>query len=156
MKTFTALTASAAALAYTNATITNLGVEEDTFEDYSLKDFNMFGDVSGLPQYLECMACGKAVDWFDNSVLGNKKTVDYVFDVIAAGIFISGLFHPRFASKELVVQFGTPINDTLKNHLLTKDRICNETLGFCSRPKITPIDLQSVVDGILATKPAII
>ena len=158
MKTFSALVASAAAIASVNATITNLGIEEDDdvrLENYSLSDFSIFSqlNVSGIDSYLECMACGKGIDFLDNAIFNNKKFVAYVEDVIAAVIFISGKFQPRWASKQLVVQFGRPVVDVLQNHLVSKDRICNEILGWCQNPKITPIDLQGVVDEILATKP---
>lgn len=36
---------------------------------------------------------------------------------------------------------------------MTKDRVCNEHLGWCQSPVITKIDLQTVIDDILATKP---
>jgi len=41
----------------------------------------------------------------------------------------------------------------VEDYLVTKDRVCNEALGWCSDPIITEIDLDTVVDNILATKP---
>ena len=41
----------------------------------------------------------------------------------------------------------------LSSELITKDRICNENLGLCTHPVIEQIDLQQVVNDILATKP---
>lgn len=38
--------------------------------------------------------------------------------------------------------------------MLTKARICDEMLGWCNRPHITEIDLEQVVNDILADKPA--
>jgi len=110
-------------------------------------------DLQGLPSYLECMACGKGLELFDSKVIGNKKLTDYIEDAISAVIFISNKFHPRMASKQIVVQFGRPMIDVVQNHLLSKDRICNEILHVCKKPVITKIDLQGVVDGILANKP---
>ena len=151
------MAASAAAIASVNATISNLGIEEDgnTLSNYSLSDFSILSqlDLGGLDNYLECMACGKGIDLLDRTIFSNKKLLAYIEDVIAAGVFISGAFHPRLASKQLVVQFSRPIVDVLKNHLVSKDRICNEVLGWCKNPTITPIDLQSVVDRILSDKP---
>ena len=43
--------------------------------------------------------------------------------------------------------------DVVENYLVTRDRICNERLGLCREPVITAIDLNEVVDNILATKP---
>ena len=108
MKTFGALAASAAAIASVNATISNLGIEEDDdvrLENYSLNDFSVFGqlNVGGIDKYLECMACGKGIEFLDSAIFNNKKFVAYVEDVIAAVIFISGTFQPRFASRQLVV-----------------------------------------------------
>ena len=42
----------------------------------------------------------------------------------------------------------------VEDYLVTKDRICNERLGWCKNPVITEIDLNTVVSNILATKPA--
>ena len=139
------MAASAAAIASVNATISNLGIEEDgeTLSNYSLSDFSVLSqlDLGGIDSYLGCLACGKGIDLIDRTILSNKKLLAYVEDVIAAGVFISGVFHPRMASKQLVVQFSRPIVDVLKNHLVSEDRICNEILGWCKNPTITPIDL---------------
>ena len=101
-----------------------------------MADFSMFGGINGIPKALECMACSKAIDWVDG-VLANKKVVDYVEDAVAALCFISGKFKPRTACKQLVVQFGNPLDEVLVSKLISKDRICNEILGFCQHPKIT-------------------
>ena len=52
-----------------------------------------------------------------------------------------------------VRQFGEPMFDVVENYLLTKNRICNETLGWCKSPVITPIEVDKVVNDILSTKP---
>jgi hypothetical protein len=36
---------------------------------------------------------------------------------------------------------------------LTKERICNEELGLCSKPVIEEISIKSVVDNMLKDKP---
>ena len=41
----------------------------------------------------------------------------------------------------------------LASYLLSKDRLCNETLGLCKNPLIEEIPLEDVVNRILATKP---
>ena len=43
--------------------------------------------------------------------------------------------------------------DVVENYLVTKDRICNERMGLCTSPTITPIDVTHVAKNILATKP---
>ena len=52
-----------------------------------------------------------------------------------------------------VRQFGEPMFDVVENYLLTKNRICNEKLGWYNSPVITPIDVDQVVTNILSTKP---
>ncbi len=42
----------------------------------------------------------------------------------------------------------------LTKYILSRDRICNETLGLCHHLKIKELDLVDVVDNILATKPS--
>ena len=61
--------------------------------------------------------------------------------------------HPLQQCPKLVRQFGEPMYTVVEDYLLTKDRICNEHLGWCTDPVITPIELDSVLDNILATKP---
>ena len=41
----------------------------------------------------------------------------------------------------------------VENYLVTRDRICNERLGWCKNPVITELNLNDVVKNILATKP---
>lgn len=41
----------------------------------------------------------------------------------------------------------------VEQYLATKDRVCNEYLGWCTDPVITKIDLETTVENILATKP---
>ena len=55
--------------------------------------------------------------------------------------------------KDFVHQFGEPMFDAIEGYILTKDRICNEHFGFCKSPIITSLDLDTVVNNILATKP---
>ena len=112
------------------------------------------GGIDGVLKPLECMACTKALDWVDNTVLGNKKIVDYIFDAFAAACFISGKFKPRRQCREFVTQFGRPLVEVTSKHLLTRDRICTELLGFCNHPHITEINLEQAVNDILATKPS--
>lgn len=40
--------------------------------------------------------------------------------------------------------------------ILSKDRICNEKLGVCSKPVIQELDLNAAINSILKDKPAII
>ena len=41
----------------------------------------------------------------------------------------------------------------LTDKMLTRDRVCDEALGFCSKPVILEIDIHQAVDAILADKP---
>ena len=42
----------------------------------------------------------------------------------------------------------------LEGPLLSRDRMCDEMLGWCSKPVIQEIDLHQAVDKILSNKPA--
>ena len=123
-------------------------------QDYSFEDF-FNPEFGSILKPLECTACGKAVSWLD-TIFDNKKFVDYGFDVVSAACLISGNFAPRLSCKQLVVQFGRPFVDVLQNHLLTKQRICDEVLGLCNRPHLTQIQVEDVVDEILENKPELI
>ena len=84
-------------------------------------------------------------DWFHNSLL---KIASDICD-------ISGVVGHRFEiCPQLVSQFGEPMFDVFEQYIFTKDRICVEMLGICKSPTITEIDLTSVCDNVLATKPA--
>lgn len=41
----------------------------------------------------------------------------------------------------------------LSRYLLTRDRVCDEWLGWCSAPVYEQIDLNNLVTDILSTKP---
>ena len=66
---------------------------------------------------------------------------------------MAGKFEPRFSCRQLVIQFGRPFVDVLQNHLLTRQRICDEILGVCNRPHITEIAVEDAVAEILENKP---
>ena len=51
-------------------------------------------------------------------------------------------------------QYGDVLLDVVFGEILTKDRICNESLGICTHPVIEQIDVHDVVNDILSTKPA--
>ncbi len=53
----------------------------------------------------------------------------------------------------MVHQFGEPMFTVVEQYLATKNRVCNEYLGWCTDPVITKIDLATTVENILATKP---
>ena len=65
----------------------------------------------------------------------------------------STLGHRLTVCPEFVTQFGDPMFTVFEDYLFTRDRICNERLGLCESPIITELDLNTVVDNILATKP---
>ena len=70
-----------------------------------------------------------------------------------ACVLMRAVGHPLQTCPEFVVQFGEPLFKVVEEYLITKDRICNEKLGYCRNPVITEINLDTVVDNILATKP---
>jgi hypothetical protein len=41
----------------------------------------------------------------------------------------------------------------VEEYLVTKNRVCNEHFGWCTDPVITKINLETVIENILATKP---
>lgn len=51
-------------------------------------------------------------------------------------------------------QYEDALIKSLSTNLISGSRICNETLGLCPKRPIEELDLHTVVDNILATKPA--
>lgn len=53
----------------------------------------------------------------------------------------------------MTAQYEYALGFALTHYMLNKDHMCNEVLGLCEGPHIEEIKLETVVDGILATKP---
>ena len=93
--------------------------------------------MDGLDSLLE-------VDFVHNTIL---TLASWVCD-------ITGVTGHRFeVCPLLVTQFGEPLFTVIEDYIFTRDRVCNERLGFCKSPIITELDLSTVVNNILATKP---
>ena len=77
-----------------------------------------------------------------------------ILNIATAMCEFKNLLGHRFdACPELVHQFGEPMFDVAERYLFTKARLCNEHFGWCTEPVIEKIDLDTVVNNILATKP---
>lgn len=48
---------------------------------------------------------------------------------------------------------ATPIIDMLGREMLSKERICNEWLGYCEIPKFETVTVNDFAAEILADKP---
>ena len=148
MKTFTALAGVAVAIA---------SVDSATAEDitnYTMADFGL-GNPGSILQPLECLACGKAISWFDGVVQSASLQYYLLDDILAAVCLLPAIpFTPKKQCRQVAIQYGTAALDALSKHFLTKNRVCNEMLGMCQHPKITSIDLEQTVNDILADKPA--
>lgn len=54
---------------------------------------------------------------------------------------------------QIVPQMGYQLFPVLSGYLFTRDRVCDEWLGWCSAPVYEAIDLHNLVSEILSTKP---
>ena len=109
--------------------------------------------LNGLGSMFKCQSCALGM-----SALSSLLEVGFIhsgiLDIAAAICEYSGAMNHRFHMCPLLVhQFGEPMFTVVEDYLLSKDRICNEHFGWCTSPVITPIDLDTVVDNILSTKP---
>ena len=108
--------------------------------------FEKYGNI------VTCEACNAATKGVQAFLRSDKVTKDiktFFIDGCKVGSLIVGFsLHCE--------QFVTNISDLFLNaliHQLDRDRICDEWLNFCSRPKIQEIDLKSEVQTLLADKP---
>lgn len=106
---------------------------------------------------LQCMACQAgvgAVDYiFDmSSVTGT--ILGFATDVCHLGQMINIVRGQKTFCEEIVHQFGSKLFPSLTHHFVTSDRVCDEHFGMCSQPVIEALNLESVVNKMLATKPA--
>ena len=85
-----------------------------------------------------------------------EKVKDDIIDLakLACGYVEKHFFAESFHCANFIDMMGPNVLwPVVFDGILTKDRICDETLKLCNKPIITEIDLQNVVDDTLAEKP---
>lgn len=113
---------------------------------------------------MDAEASNQIVDWACLGCSGLTSLASYLFDtdlvwwisehLLTVVCIWTGFVGDRFKVCPMMIdQFYTPAVPVITDYLLTRDRICTETLGICSTPTIQKIDLETVVNNILATKP---
>lgn len=91
------------------------------------------------------MGCSLAMDGV-RALLQNNFVHNGILSLASDACILSGALGHRFTvCPEIVEQFGEPLFTVVEGYLATKDRICNEMLGWCKDPIITEIDLGTVV-----------
>ena len=106
----------------------------------------MFGD------FAKCQACSLATSKA-SGILEANSVHNGILKLASIVCEATGAMGHRFKECPLLVkQFGEPMFTVVEDYLLSKERICNEHFGWCKNPVITALDLDTVVDGILATK----
>jgi len=116
------------------------------FGEQVLTDF-----VEGI-KLKSCLGCTAAV----NSVDSFAKTEWFTDTLLSIASKVCTTFHiatPTTICPQIVHQYGSVLLDVVFNEIITRDRICNESMGVCTHPTIEQIDVRDVVNEILATKP---
>lgn len=101
-----------------------------------------------------CATCNLAMDGVDRVL--TSDTFDKAFLSLATKICLASGAVPN--GKEIcpamTKQYEDALIKSLSTNLISGSRICNETLGLCPRHPVEELDLHTVVNNILATKPA--
>ena len=93
-------------------------------------------------QALSCLGCSLTMDGLSN-FLEVPSVHDGILKFASVACILSGAVGGRFeVCPQIVRLFGEPMFDVIGDYLLTKNRICNENLGWCTSPVITKIDVE--------------
>mmetsp|Transcript_31434 Transcript_31434/g.36886 ORF Transcript_31434/g.36886 Transcript_31434/m.36886 type:complete len:170 (+) Transcript_31434:1-510(+) len=84
-------------------------------------------------------------DKFDNLVLRGANKICGFKDFVPDDVDIC----PSMTS-----HYEQSLLTAVSKYLLGSQHMCNEVMGLCHKPVVRQIDLKTVVDGVLATKPA--
>ena len=89
--------------------------------------------------------------------LGTKFFKDITKPVLNSLCYIAlpfvGYRQPSKFCRPLIDNFWVPVEKTIRNYLVTKDRVCNESMGLCKSPVIRRISTEEAVYEILKDKP---
>jgi len=111
-------------------------------------------DSNSLVTAAKCWGCTLAMDGLDK-LLEVSFIHNGILDIATTVCILTGATGDRFkVCPQMVRQFGEPLFTVIEEYLATRDRICNEWMGWCHDPTITNINVDTVIDNILATKPA--
>ena len=124
------------------------------WDDYWKKHHDLTNDDS-----YTCQAC-------DFSLMGVRKFVsnswleEMAVDSATAFCYfflpLAGYSNRSRHCKPIIRQFLDPGIVALADYVITKDRVCNEVMGFCHSPTIRQIPIEEAVEKILADKPDLI
>jgi len=83
-------------------------------------------------------------DFFEKAILAVAEAVCILFRLADEPIKIC---------PQIVPQMGNQMFPVISGYLATRDRVCDEWLGWCSAPVYEQIDLDNLVAEMMATKP---
>lgn len=65
-------------------------------------------------------------------------------------------YDPEGICPGIIPMMATPVIDLVGRELLSKERVCNEWLGFCEIPKYETVTVDDFAAKVLAEKPEMI
>ena len=117
-------------------------------------EFNQQSVTFSFDSIAKCTACTAGTEAL-NSLLISNSTYNAVFNVL---LDICNVVEKTIVKRDIHCEaYGNTMGPGWWSSVIgtiNKERICNEALGVCSKSVIQEIDLQSVVDEILSTKPS--
>ena len=148
---FKAFTASLAVVA-AQAQLQDLPEFAMTLADVEKLFSGSFEDVLEAIKLKGCMGCTAGINLFDK-VMKEEWVQNALLFVASEICTVFKITKPTSICPQIVNQYGQVLLDVVFNELITRDRICNESMGLCTHPRIEQIDVRDVVNNILATKP---
>ena len=124
------------------------------WDDYWKKHHDLSNDDSYV-----CQACAFSLKGV-SKIISNGWLEEMTVDSLTAFCYLflpmAGYSNRSRHCKPLIRQFLDPGLVALSEYVMTKDRVCNEVMGFCHSPTIRQIPIEEAVEKILADKPDLI
>jgi hypothetical protein len=115
------------------------------------------GGMGPKGDFLKCQACGVAVNKL------SKKIESAEFQQTVKDTLIPICENPQFGVMQadevcpgMIELNSGPVFTLLSRDIFSQLRICNELLGFCSKPGIETYEIEDFTARVLADKPTII
>ena len=110
--------------------------------------------VSGIESIVECTTCTAAMVGASNWISQAKVRTSIIDWVIGACKTIKVVQPADTVCPGIVTLLGDVLLTVMADEILAEDRICNQLLGFCEKPKYTHVSVEEFSASILANKPS--
>merc|ERR1740130_1343098 len=108
-------------------------------------------ELEGVKACLSCTAMVTAADSF----LQLTKTKESAISIVTKACLTFHLAdNPTVVCPLMIPQMANTVFDVISTDLISKNRICNQFLGYCANPKYKEIGVEDYTTRVLKDKPA--